>query len=101
MNCCVRQFRATNLLWEINGTAGDIRVTAEMAYPQIAELSISGARGDEIAPKPLLQETGAGDASPLPAAVRIIAAMYRLVVDDIRTGNRSAPSLTTRSDCIN
>lgn len=37
--------RDTNLLWEINGTEGDIQVTAASGHAQMAQLSIKGARG--------------------------------------------------------
>jgi len=38
--------RGTRLLWEINGTLGDLRITAEGGHGQIFDLSLSGAQGD-------------------------------------------------------
>jgi predicted dehydrogenase len=35
----------TGFLWEINGTDGTLRITAEEAQPQIFPLTVSGARG--------------------------------------------------------
>ncbi|MGI4946907.1 MAG: Gfo/Idh/MocA family protein [Janthinobacterium lividum] len=39
--------RGTNLLWEINGTAGDLRITADNGHMQMFELSLWGGRGAE------------------------------------------------------
>ncbi|HET8611887.1 MAG TPA: Gfo/Idh/MocA family oxidoreductase, partial [Sphingomonas sp.] len=38
--------RGTNLLWEINGTEGDLQVTAAAGHAQMFPLSLSGARGE-------------------------------------------------------
>src|SRR5947208_16389650 len=51
----------TGLLWEINGTDGTLRITAEAPYPGIYPLTVGGARGpDEPAelavPKALTQK---------------------------------------------
>jgi predicted dehydrogenase len=37
----------TGLLWEINGTRGDLRVTGAYGHMQIADLAVAGASGDE------------------------------------------------------
>jgi predicted dehydrogenase len=39
------QFRSTNFLWEINGTAGDLQVQGRAGTVQIQPLTIRGARG--------------------------------------------------------
>src|SRR3954454_24742200 len=36
----------TGFLWEINGTDGTLRITADAAQPQIFPLTVAGARGD-------------------------------------------------------
>jgi predicted dehydrogenase len=51
----------TGFLWEINGTQGTLRVTADAAYPEIFPLIVAGARGadrfEELAvPAPLTQQ---------------------------------------------
>jgi predicted dehydrogenase len=39
----------TGFLWEINGTDGTLRITADAAYPGIFPLTVAGARGhDEV-----------------------------------------------------
>ena len=35
----------TGFLWEINGTDGTLRITADAAYPEILPLTVAGARG--------------------------------------------------------
>jgi len=35
----------TGFLWEINGTEGTLRITAEAAVPEIVPLTVAGARG--------------------------------------------------------
>jgi len=47
--------RGTNLLWEINGTEGDIVATAPTGHVQIAGLTLLGGRGDQktLAPLPV------------------------------------------------
>jgi predicted dehydrogenase len=35
----------TGFLWEINGTDGTLRITADAAQPQIFPLTVAGARG--------------------------------------------------------
>src|SRR4051794_40874204 len=37
--------RGTNLLWEINGTEGDLRLTSAGGQPQIFELELRGGKG--------------------------------------------------------
>src|SRR5256714_12336956 len=37
--------RGTNLLWEINGTEGDLQLTADGGQAQIFEMTVRGASG--------------------------------------------------------
>src|SRR5437763_11570510 len=37
----------TGCLWEINGTGGTLRITADAAYPEIYPLTVAGARGGD------------------------------------------------------
>src|SRR3989475_9395528 len=39
--------RGTNLLWEINGTEGDLQVTADGGQAQIFDLTVRGGNGAE------------------------------------------------------
>src|SRR2546421_12163487 len=37
--------RGTNLLWEINGTEGDLQLTAAAGHAQIFEMTVHGGKG--------------------------------------------------------
>src|SRR2546425_3879841 len=39
--------RGTNLLWEINGTQGDLQLTAAVGHAQIFEMSVRGGKGTQ------------------------------------------------------
>src|SRR5712692_9284460 len=41
--------RGTNLLWEINGTAGDLQLTADGGQAQIFEMTVRGGKGAQSA----------------------------------------------------
>src|SRR5438046_8810578 len=41
--------RGTNLLWEINGTEGDLRLTAGGGQAQIFEMAVRGGKGAQTA----------------------------------------------------
>lgn len=83
--------RGTNLLWEINGSEGDIQVTAPHGGCQMAALSIYGARGtQEMAPMIPPESFYAG--LPGDPVVRNVARMYKLIASDLRSGTRTAPN---------
>jgi predicted dehydrogenase len=84
--------KATNLRWEINGTEGDIEVTAPLGHGQLAPLSIRGARGNEQELKPLLPPAALYHGLPENPVVGNVAQMYRLLAADIRNNTRTAPS---------
>lgn len=84
--------RATNLLWEINGTKGDIQVTGASGHAQIVQLSIRGGNGDMSEIAPLTPPASAYDGWPDNSVARNVARIYALIARDIRSGTRSAPS---------
>jgi len=84
--------RGTNLLWEINGTEGDIQVTGAHGHGQIVQLSIRGANGDTSELTPLMPPASAYEGWPDNSVARNVARIYALIVQDIRSGTRSAPS---------
>jgi predicted dehydrogenase len=45
--------RGVNLLWEINGTDGDLQMTAGSGHAQVFELTLLGGRGTDPALQPL------------------------------------------------
>lgn len=84
--------RGTNLLWEINGTDGDIQVTGANGHGQIVQLSIHGANGDASEPEQLTPPASLYEGLPDSSVARNVARLYALVAKDIRSGTRSAPS---------
>ncbi|MBJ6980861.1 Gfo/Idh/MocA family oxidoreductase [Luteimonas sp. MC1572] len=83
--------RGTNLLWEINGTEGDILVTAASGHAQLEQLAVTGANGDATAMTALMPPPGSYEGWPDNAVARNVARMYALIAGDIRHGTRSAP----------
>ena len=84
--------RGTNLLWEINGSEGDIQVTGAHGHAQMVQLSIRGARGEQRELQPLVPPDSAYAGLPADLPARNVAAVYARVANDIRRGTRTAPS---------
>jgi len=84
--------RGTNLLWEINGTEGDIQVTGELGHAQIIQLTVQGARGDETKMVPLMPEASAYEGWPQFAGARNVGRIYERLFNDIKNGTQTAPS---------
>jgi predicted dehydrogenase len=83
----------TDLLWEINGTEGDIQVSAFSGHMQIFELSLKGSRKDESVMQPL---SVPDRYRHLPADVSSIAVnvgeAYYSLAADIRDGGHRCPT---------
>jgi predicted dehydrogenase len=77
--------KGTNFLWEINGSEGDIQVTANIGHGQLAQLSIYGARREDKALK-LLNPPSEN------SVAENVTRMYELIAGDIRNGTRNAPT---------
>lgn len=84
--------RGTNLLWEINGTEGDIQVTGGLGHAQMVELTIHGARGEQTEMSELMPPASAYEGWPESATARNVAGIYARLYNDIRLGTRTAPS---------
>lgn len=84
--------RGTNLLWEINGTEGDIQVRGDLGHGQFVPLSIFGARGMEKELHLLKVPAEIISNFPENPIVGNVARIYKLLADDIRTNTRNAPS---------
>jgi predicted dehydrogenase len=84
--------RGTNLLWEINGTEGDIQVRGGSGHGQLAPLSIFGARGIEKELQLLKVPVEFSNNLPEDPLVGNVARIYKLLADDIRIHTRNAPS---------
>lgn len=85
--------RATNLIWEINGTEGDLVVTAAMPFVHFGPLKIEYATGghaltelDVTASLPAIPQELAGTPAFNPAC------LYRAFAEDLRNGTTISPS---------
>lgn len=87
--------RGTNFRWEINGTDGDIVVTAPTGHLQLAPVTLWGARADAAEPAPLTVPESYVDVPSLdPAsdsAAYSVAHAYRQLREDLRTGTSLVP----------
>ena len=79
-------------IWEINGTAGDIRVTAPDGNTQMAPLSLHGGRGEECALRPLETPIEYRAGAPCDAVTGNVARIYARMAAELRGGARNAPS---------
>jgi len=86
--------RGTQLLWEINGTEGDLRITAKSDQVPVINISPlrveAGRRGEEGYSEleiPSSYYFGLEDA----IAARNVAGLYRLMAQDLRHGTHAAP----------
>jgi predicted dehydrogenase len=86
--------RGTRLLWEINGTEGDLRITAKSEQVPVINISPlrveAGRRGEEGYSEleiPSSYYFGLEDA----IAARNVAGLYRLMAQDLRHGTHAAP----------
>ncbi len=84
--------KGTNLLWEINGTEGDIQVTADNGHGQMMQLTIKGAKGDETELKTLTPPAEMYKGLPDNSIARNVAKVYSLLAGDIRNNTRNAPT---------
>jgi predicted dehydrogenase len=82
--------RGPGLLWEINGTDGDLRITGPGGHLQLVPLVLSGGRdaADELAP---ITATAQGDASEGPI-VENVRSVYAALASDLRHGTAIAPT---------
>ncbi len=83
--------RGTNFLWEINGTEGDLQVTADGGQAQIFELTVRGGKGPqsslEVLPVPPQYRF-----SPLHGPGTNVAQAYARFARDYREGTHLCPT---------
>src|SRR5437016_7616172 len=84
--------RGTNLLWEINGTEGDLQLTADGGQAQIFELTVRGGKGAqsslEILPVPAEYRW----APPQPGLGTNVAQAWARFACDYREGTHLCPT---------
>ena len=83
--------RGTNLLWEVNGTEGDLQVTADGGQAQIFDLTVRGGNGSqsslEVLPVPQQYRF-----SPLRGPSANVAQAYARFARDYREGTHLCPT---------
>jgi predicted dehydrogenase len=85
----------TGFLWEVNGTDGTLRVTADAAYPEIFPLTVAGVRGRG---EPVKLAVPAALTQKWPALIGLegtpaynVGRAYAAFAVDIDNGTRSVP----------
>lgn len=89
--------RGTNLLWEINGTEGDLLITADVGFVGITELTLRGGRGDQRAMSPIppdARHRWVPDDVPGGSALNLAQA-YALLARDIGQGTSLSAGFDT------
>src|SRR5438876_173906 len=85
----------TGFLWEINGTDGTLRITAEGAQPQIFPLTVAGARGGnepaELAVPSALTQKWPTLAALEGAPAYNVGRAYAALAADIDNGTHTVP----------
>ena len=83
--------RGTNLLWEINGTEGDLQLTAAGGQAQIFEMTVRGGKGAQSSLEllPVLQQYRW---SPLQGPSTNVAQAYARFARDYREGTHLCPT---------
>src|SRR5881296_3707560 len=83
--------RGTNLLWEINGTEGDLQLIADGGQAQIFELTVRGGRGPQSSPE-VLPVPPQYRFSPLHGPAINVAQAYARFARDYREGTHLCPT---------
>jgi predicted dehydrogenase len=85
----------TGFLWEINGSEGTLRITADAAYPEIYPLTVAGARGRkelaELAVPAALTEKWPSLTSLGGAPADNVGRAYAAFAADIERGTHTVP----------
>jgi predicted dehydrogenase len=84
--------RGTNLLWEINGTEGDIQVVGESGHAQMVQLSLRGARADVPSMQPIEVPPSFYTGWPKEVLPGNVARVYARMAADLRDGTTTAPT---------
>ncbi|MDX3074139.1 Gfo/Idh/MocA family protein [Streptomyces sp. NPDC088354] len=88
--------RGDNFRWEINGTDGDIVLTAPWGNIQVAELALQAGFGTDttVAPVEVPAEYAADIPAGLTGPARNVAALYTNLARDLRDGTHTVPDFT-------
>lgn len=90
--------RGTGLLWEINGSDGDIQICGASGHVQMIDLTVKGGRGDAGTlsdlpiPEKYLQLPKSDAKRPAAIPAQNVAILYAMLAADLRDGTHTAPS---------
>jgi predicted dehydrogenase len=79
------------LLWEINGTEGDIRVSGPSGHVQMVQLRLHGAQSGDKAFRPLEVPASYRSGWPPDVVPGNVARLYARMARDLRDGTHTAP----------
>lgn len=80
------------LVWEINGTEGDIRIIGGSGHAQMVQLSLEGGRGDDKGLRTLEIPETYGAGAPADVVPGNVARLYGRMAADLRQGTDTAPT---------
>src|SRR3989442_1203830 len=93
----------TGFLWEINGTDGTLRITADAAYPEIYPLTVAGAHGRgepaELAAPAALTQKWPALTSLEGAPAYNVGRAYAAFAADIEHGTHTVPDFADAVRC--
>jgi len=84
--------RGTNLLWEINGTEGDLQLTADGGQAQLFEITVRGGKGAQSSLGILAVPAEYRWAPPQPGLGTNVAQAYARFARDYREGTHLCPT---------
>jgi predicted dehydrogenase len=84
--------RGTNLLWEINGTEGDLQLVADGGQAQLFELTVRGGKGAQPSLEILAVPEDYRWAPPQPGLGTNLAQAYARFARDYREGTHLCPT---------
>ena len=84
--------RGTNLLWEINGTDGDLQLTADGGQAQLFEMTVRGGKGAQTSLEILPVPEEYRWAPPQPGLGTNVAQAWARFACDYRQGTRLCPT---------
>ena len=86
--------RGTNLLWEINGTEGDLQLTSFGGHAQIFEMTLHGAHGKDAAMQamPIPEQYRWAPQQPAPGIATNVAQAWVRFAQDYREGTHHCPT---------
>jgi predicted dehydrogenase len=84
----------SGLLLEINGTAGNLQITAPVGHMQLAPLDLSGAQGASMPLQPLSIPEQYAPLSDLKGPAANVGAVYADLYSDLTMGTHHAPTFS-------